>query len=56
MMRFVEFACPRCGTTLPVEVRYDNQGMVRVSCFKCSKCVYIFKQKIVKKEDYSTKG
>lgn len=50
-MRFREFACPYCRSKLPVEVRYDNMGMVRTWCQRCDRCVYIYKLKIVKKEN-----
>lgn len=49
-MKFVEFNCPVCNTPLPVEIRYDNFGMVRVWCRKCNRCCYINKLKVLKKE------
>ena len=49
-MKFIGFTCPRCGTPLPIELRYDNFGMVRVWCQKCGKCCYINKLELLRKE------
>lgn len=49
-MKFKGFKCPVCGTPLPIEIRYDNMGMVRVWCQKCGRCWYLNKLEILKKE------
>lgn len=49
-MKFKGFNCPVCGTPLPIELRYDNFGMVRVWCQKCGKCCYINKLELLRKE------
>ena len=49
-MKFKEFNCPTCNRPLPIEIRYDNFGMVRVWCQKCKKYWYINKLEVLKKE------
>lgn len=55
MMRFIPYDCPRCGATLPIEVRYDTKGMVMATCRRCEKCVYIYNLKIVQQENNKRK-
>lgn len=55
MMRFISYDCPRCGATLPIEVRYDTKGMVMATCRRCEKCVYIYNLKIVQQENNKRK-
>ena len=48
LVRFKSFDCPYCKSVLPVEVFYENRGLVRVFCRKCNKCCYIKDFKVLK--------
>ena len=47
-MAFYGFKCKYCGEILPVEVREDNLGMVKVWCKKCGRCNFINRLKVIK--------
>ena len=48
LVRFKSFNCPYCKSVLPVEIHYENRGLVRVFCRKCGKCIYIKDFKVLK--------
>ena len=48
LVRFKSFDCPYCKSVLPVEIHYENRGLIRVFCRKCGKCIYIKDFKVLK--------